>query len=238
MSSYILGRKRGMTQLFADDGSIVPVTVIAAGPCIVTMHRTEGRNGYNAVQVGFEPAKEKHLRKPQREFFKKGKLEPMRILKEFRVPAGEELPELGSEITVETFEPGSFVDVIGTSKGKGFAGTIKRHGFTLGPASHGSMNYRRPRSIGCSAYPSRVQKGKRMAGQMGNKRFTQKNLLVVGVDPANHLMFVRGSVPGAIGGLVQVVTAKTHIMGANEKIPTLLVEYAGKSAAEGEKQEA
>ena len=204
MSSYILGRKRGMTQLFADDGSIVPVTVIAAGPCIVTMHRTEGRNGYNAVQVGFEPAKEKHLRKPQREFFKKGKLEPMRILREFRVPAGEELPELGSEITVETFEPGSFVDVIGTSKGKGFQGTIKRHGFTLGPASHGSMNYRRPGSIGCSAYPARVQKGKRMAGQMGNKQITVQNIKVQNILPEEHIMLVNGAVPGPVGAVIVV----------------------------------
>lgn len=206
--TLILGRKRGMTQVFDEDGTVVGVTVVAAGPCVVCQVRTEERDGYHAVQLGFEDASDKAVAKPQRGQFRKIEVAPKRFLREERLSGPAEL-SVGDVVRVGEFERGQFVDVTGTTKGKGFAGTIKRHGFSRGAMTHGCMNKRRPGSIGASAYPSRVFKGKRMAGHMGARRHTTKNLRIVRVDPERNLIFVAGSIPGPNGGFVQVRTAKT-----------------------------
>ena len=188
------------------------VTIVEAGPCVVTQVRSsdEAKGGYNAIQLGLEEAKDKHTSKPQRGHFKKAGVANQRFLREERLDAPAELA-VGDVITAEVFNEGDMVDVIGTTKGRGFAGTIKRHGFSRGPKTHGSKNYRAPGSIGCSAYPSRVFKGKRMGGHYGASRQTTKNLTIVRVDTARGLLFIRGAVPGATGGFVQVQTAKTGI---------------------------
>jgi large subunit ribosomal protein L3 len=200
----ILARKLGMTQLFAEDGRVERVTVLEAGPCHVTAIRTQERDGYVAVQLAFQAAKEKHLTKAQLGHLKKADAPPLRHLAEFRDEAGE--LQIGDKVTVEAFEAGQTVKVSGTSKGKGFQGTIKRHNFSAGPKSHGSHNVRAPGSIGASATPSRVFKGIRGPGQMGNKRVTQKGLEVVQVVPEDNLLLLRGSVPGPANGVVEVRT--------------------------------
>jgi large subunit ribosomal protein L3 len=202
--SAILAKKLGMTQVFQPDGSVARVTVLEAGPCPVTAVRTLERDGYEAVQLAYGATKEKHLSKPELGHLKKADAPPLRRLAEFRGEAGE--LTLGEMVTVESFEAGSRVKVSGTSKGKGFQGTIKRHNFASGPKSHGSHNVRAPGSIGASATPSRVMKGIRGPGQMGNKRVTQKGLEVVSVDSKQNLLLVRGSVPGPEGGIVEVRT--------------------------------
>jgi large subunit ribosomal protein L3 len=206
--TLILGRKRGMTQLFAEDGTATGVTVVEAGPCVATQIRTQENDGYDAVQWGFEDVRESRTSKPRRGHFKKVDIAPKRFLREERLPTPTEVA-VGDQRVVDAFEVGQLVDVIGTTKGRGFAGTIKRHGFARGPKTHGSMNYRSPGSIGCSAYPSRVFKGKRMSGHYGDKRQTTKNLRVMHVDKERNLIFIKGAVPGANNGFVQVQTAKT-----------------------------
>jgi large subunit ribosomal protein L3 len=198
----ILAKKLGMTQFFQQDGSVARVTVLEAGPCPVTAVRTSERDGYEAVQLAYGLSKEKHLSKPELGHLKKADAPPMRRLAEFRGEAGE--LQLGETVTVEAFEVGARVKISGTSKGKGFQGTIKRHNFASGPKSHGSHNVRAPGSIGASATPARVMKGIRGPGQMGNKRTTQKGIEVVRVDAAQNLLLVRGSVPGPRGGIVEV----------------------------------
>jgi large subunit ribosomal protein L3 len=198
----ILAKKLGMTQVFQKDGSVARVTVLQAGPCPVTAIRTAERDGYEAVQLAYGQTKEKHLSKPELGHLKKADAPPMRRLAEFRGEAGE--LALGETVTVESFEAGTRVKVSGTSKGKGFQGTIKRHNFASGPKSHGSHNVRAPGSIGASATPSRVFKGIRGPGQMGNKRVTQKGLEIVSVDTEENLLLVRGSVPGPTGSIVEV----------------------------------
>jgi large subunit ribosomal protein L3 len=198
----ILARKLGMTQLFEDDGRVERVTVLEAGPCPVTGIRTHERDGYEAVQLAFGQAKEKHLTKAQIGHLKKADAGPHRVIKEFRDEAGE--LQVGETVTVEAFEVGDEVKISGTSKGKGFQGTIKRHNFASGPKSHGSHNVRAPGSIGASAWPARVMKGIRGPGQMGNKRVTQKGLTVVRVDAKQNLLLVRGSVPGPRNSIVEV----------------------------------
>jgi large subunit ribosomal protein L3 len=200
--SAILAKKLGMTQLFQEDGSVARVTVLEAGPCPVTAIRTEERDGYEAVQLAFGQTKEKHLTKAELGHLKKVDAPPLRHVVEFRGEAGE--LQLGESVTVEAFEVGSRVKISGTSKGKGFQGTIKRHNFSRGPKSHGSHNVRAPGSIGASAWPARVMKGIRGPGQMGNKRVTQKGLEIVSIDPKENLLMVRGSVPGPRGGVVEV----------------------------------
>jgi large subunit ribosomal protein L3 len=200
--SAILAKKLGMTQVFQEDGSVARVTVLQAGPCPVTAIRTPDRDGYDAVQLAFGAAKEKHLSKAELGHLKKVDAPPMSRVVEFRGEAGELV--LGEKVTVETFEVGSRVKVSGTSKGKGFQGTIKRHNFASGPKSHGSHNVRAPGSIGASATPSRVMKGIRGPGQMGNRRVTQKGLEIVGVDAKENLLLLRGSVPGPTGSIVEV----------------------------------
>jgi large subunit ribosomal protein L3 len=200
----ILAKKLGMTQLFLDDGKVERVTVLEAGPCPVTGIRTFDRDGYEAVQLAFGAAKEKHLSKGELGHLKKAGAPPLKHVVEFRDEAGE--LTVGETVTVEAFEPGDKVKISGTSKGKGFQGTIKRHGFQSGPKSHGSHNVRAPGSIGASAWPARVMKGIRGPGQMGNERVTQKGLTVVRVDAAQNLLLVRGSVPGPKNGVVEVRT--------------------------------
>src|SRR6516165_7867284 len=200
--SAILAKKLGMTQVFQDDGSVHRVTVLQAGPCPVTAIRTAERDGYDAVQLAFGSVKEKHLSRPETGHLRKADAPPMRHLAEFRDQAGE--LKLGGVVTVEAFEVGSRVKVSGTSKGKGFQGTIKRHNFVSGPKSHGSHSIRAPGSIGASATPSRVPKGLRGPGRMGGGRITQRGLTVVEVIPAQNLMLVRGAVPGPRGGTVEV----------------------------------
>src|ERR1700759_150775 len=198
----ILAKKIGMTQVFLEDGKVERVTVLEAGPCPVTGVRTLERDGYEAVQLAFGAAKEKHLSRAEIGHLKKAGAPPLRHVKEFRDEAGELL--VGETVTVENFEVGQIVKVSGTSKGKGFQGTIKRHNFASGPKSHGSHNVRAPGSIGASAWPARVMKGIRGPGQMGNKRITQKGLEIVSLDPRDNLMLVRGSVPGPRFGFVEV----------------------------------
>src|SRR3954447_13293318 len=197
-------KKLGMTQVFTEEGRVERVTVLEAGPCPVTAIRTHERDGYEAVQLAFGAAKEKHLSKAELGHLRKADAPPMRHLAEFRDEARE--LQMGDSVTVEAFEVGQQVKISGTSKGKGFQGTIKRHGFSRGPTSHGSHNVRAPGSIGASATPSRVVKGIRGPGQMGNKRITQKGLEIVRIDAQDNLLLVRGAVPGPKNGFVEVRT--------------------------------
>jgi large subunit ribosomal protein L3 len=200
----ILAKKLGMTQRFLEEGRVERVTVLEAGPCPVTGIRTVDGDGYEAVQLGFGAVREKALSKPELGHLKKAGAPPLQTLAEFRDEAGE--LQVGDTVTVEAFEVGQVVKVSGKGKGKGFAGTIKRHNFASGPKSHGSHNVRAPGSIGASATPSRVFKGIRGPGRMGGKRVTQKGLTIVELIPDQNLMLVRGSVPGPKGGTVEVRT--------------------------------
>ncbi len=209
MVNGIIGRKVGMTQLFAEDGTVTPVTVIKAGPCVVVQtKKSSGSDGYNAVQLGLvedKPVKVKNVTKPMRGHFEKtgGGLPPTRILREIRLKDEPEA-EIGEQIKADVFNDGDRIDVVGRSKGRGFAGTIKRHNFSRGPMTHGSMNKRRPGSIGQSASPSRVFKGTKSSGHMGNDRVSARNLTIEKVDVDNNLIMVRGSIPGPNGRLVIV----------------------------------
>jgi len=199
----LIGKKVGMTQIYGDKGDVIPVTVIEAGPCTITEVRTADRNGYGAVQLGFGTNKETRYTKPVLGQFAKRNLPPSRHVREFRVadPAGY---EIGKRLTVELFAKGQYVDVEGTTKGRGFTGVVKRHGFAAGHASHGPTAGKQPGSIGASAYPSRVVKGKRLPGRMGGGRLTIKNLEVVAVDAEQNVLIVRGAVPGPVRGLLLV----------------------------------
>jgi len=206
----ILGKKLGMTQVFREDGTVIPVTVVAAGPCKVTAVREAERDGYAAVQLAFEEVAERKLSKPELGHLKKAGAPPLRHLAEFRdedLGAEEgEGPKVGDDVTVASFEAGQKVKVSGTSIGKGFQGGIKRHNFSRGPVTHGSHNVRAPGSIGASAFPGRVFKGQRMPGQMGNKRTTQRGLEVAEVDAERNLLLLKGSVPGSRNSLIEVRT--------------------------------
>ena len=203
MIEGIIGTKVGMTQLFTDEG-VVPVTVIEAGPCVVVQRKTTARDGYEAVQVGLVDAKAaKRANKPQRGHHAKADVPPTRMRREFRVEEGDEI-KAGDPVLVDIFKDVSKVDVIGLSKGKGFQGVMRRHGFGGGRATHGSMFHRAPGSIGQSAWPSKVFKGIRLPGQMGNKRITAKGLRVVRVDEEKNLLLVKGSVPGARGSRLMI----------------------------------
>ncbi|MDD3806953.1 MAG: 50S ribosomal protein L3 [Candidatus Marinimicrobia bacterium] len=203
----IIGKKIGLTRIFDQHGRNIPVTVIEAGPCYVTQIKTQEKDGYNAVQLGFEEVREKVLNKPKLGHLKKSS-KALRILKEFRDFNSNEL-QPGSEITVDIFKPGDIVSVTGKSKGKGFQGGVKRHGFRGGPKTHGqSDRFRAPGSIGASSSPSRVWKGMRMAGHMGNKTVTIRNMKVVEVNPEKNLLLVKGSVPGARNGIISITKLK------------------------------
>ncbi len=203
----IIGKKVGMTQIFDENGLVIPVTVIQAGPCYVTQVRTEERDGYVAVQLGYETVRPNRLTKGQLGHLQRNDLPPLRYLREFRVKEVD--VKEGDTITVDVFKEGDLVDVVGVSKGRGFAGTIKRHGFKRQPKTHGQSDRERaPGSIGATSTPGRVFKGQRMAGRMGNQRVTIQNLRVVMVDPERNLLAVKGSVPGAKGGIVIVKAAR------------------------------
>jgi large subunit ribosomal protein L3 len=203
----LLGRKVGMTAVFGDDGSHIPVTVIQAGPCTVTAVRTKDKDGYDALQLGFEP-KKKNVTKPMQGHFKKLGVGAVGVVRELRLDkaAAEKLGSytVGQSLAVDIFTPGELVDVIGTTKGKGFQGGVKRHNWKGGEATHGSMFHRAPGSIGASSDPSRVWPGHRMPGRMGGDRMTMPNLVVVRVLPEQNLVLIRGAVPGANGSLVTV----------------------------------
>ena len=203
MVNTILGRKLGMTQVFDENDNVVAVTVIQAGPCTVSQVKTKATDGYDAVQIGFEDIKPKHVNKPMAGHFKAAGVEPMRYLREVRVENGED-HATGDVVTVADFAECTAVDITGTSKGKGFQGTVKRWNFSRGPMTHGSRNQRRPGSIGQCAYPARVRKGLHMAGHMGNERVTVKNLKLVRVDAEQNLMLVKGAVPGGKNAIVSI----------------------------------
>jgi large subunit ribosomal protein L3 len=204
----LLGKKIGMTQIYTDDGRAIPVTVLRAGPCVVVQRKTKSGDGYEAVQLGLvEERRPRRVTSPLRGHFAKAGVEATRRLAEFELE-GEEEPKPGDEVRLTMFKPDEYVDIVGTSKGKGFQGVIKRHGFSGGRASHGSMFHRAPGSIGASAYPSRVYPGMRATGQMGDRRVTTKNLQIVRIDENENLLFVRGSVPGARNSYVQIKRAK------------------------------
>ena len=209
MIDGLIGKKLGMTQVFAADGKVVPVTVLQVGPCLVTQIKTREKDGYSAVQIGFvEPISNKRVTKPLLAHFKKANVPPMRLMREFSVQDENSELQLGHRFKVDLFKERERVDVIGISRGKGFAGVVKRHHFRGGGASHGSMFHRAPGSIGGSSFPSRVFPGMRAAGQMGNHRATVRNLTVVEVDEENNLMLVEGAVPGAAGSYIVVRKAK------------------------------
>lgn len=206
MKKALIGKKLGMTQIFWEDGSIVPVTVIEAGPCVVIQRKEEGKDGYDAVQLGFGRIKEKNVKKPLKGHFKKADKGYFRVLGEFHIDSDADFT-VGQELKVDIFSIGDYVDVVGTTKGKGFAGGVKRHGFRGGRASHGSMFHRAPGSIGASADPSRVFKGKKLPGHMGNARKTIQNLIVAGVRPQDNLLMIKGAVPGSRNGIVLITSA-------------------------------
>jgi large subunit ribosomal protein L3 len=205
----ILGRKVGMTQIFTSDGTVVPVTVVAAGPCLVVQRKTTDRDGYDAVQIGLvESRPDRRANRARKGHADRAGVAPMRNVAEVESDGGEEVKP-GDKVLCDTFKEQEFVDVIGVSKGKGFAGVIRRHHFAGGAATHGSMFHRAPGSIGASAFPSRVMKGNRSSGRLGGRQATAKNLLVVRVDVEKNLIYLRGPVPGARRSLVKIVRATT-----------------------------
>ncbi len=204
MVTGIIGKKVGMTQLFLEDGTLEPATVIKAGPCVVVQAKTAQTDGYEAVQIGLVEAKAFKANKPTAGHFKKANVPPTRVRREVHVAKGAEVPAPGAQVLVSIFNQGERVDVVGTSKGHGFQGVVKRHHFRGGDKSHGSMFHRAPGSIGASSYPSRVLPGMRMHGHMGVDRVTVRNLKVLRVDAENNLLLVKGAVPGAPGGYVVI----------------------------------
>jgi len=209
MSPGILGKKIGMTQVFRPDGRVVPVTLVKAGPCVVIQRKTPATDGYDAVQLGLmEYVKPSRLTRPETAHLKKAGVEGVRFLREFRLGPGEGDLKMGDRILVGQFKPNDKVDVIGVSKGRGFAGVVKRHHFRGGDATHGSMHHRAPGSIGGSSYPARVFPGMKAAGHMGTQRVTVRNLEVVEVDADDNVLMVKGAIPGPNGGYVVVRRAK------------------------------
>ncbi len=206
MKEGLIGRKKGMTQVFGEDGNLIPVTVVQAGPCTVVGVRTRATHGYDALQLGFEPRKKNVTKAMAGHYKKAGIAAPMRVLREIRLQKTEavEAYQVGQTLTVDLFSPGELVDVVAVTKGKGFQGGVKRHGWAGGEATHGSMFYRAPGSIGASSDPSRVWPGHRLPGRMGGDRRTVLNLMVSRVIPEQNLVLLRGAVPGAVGALVVV----------------------------------
>ena len=203
MKKGLIGKKLGMTQVFWDDGSVIPVTAIEAGPCVVVQKKAADVDGYDAIQLGFDRLKEKAVSKPLRGHFGKAGKGCFRILREFKLESANDY-EVGAELRADIFKVGDYIDVVGTTKGRGFAGVVKRHGFRGGRATHGSMFHRAPGSIGSSAWPSRIFKGKRLPGHMGNRRQTVQNLMVVSVRPEKNIILVKGSVPSSTNGIVLI----------------------------------
>ncbi|MGI6108362.1 MAG: 50S ribosomal protein L3 [Eubacteriaceae bacterium] len=203
MKKAIIGRKLGMTQIFTEKGQVIPVTVVEAGPCTVVQKKTEETDGYCSVQLSFDEVKASKVTKPEQGHFEKYSAAPARVLKEFKLDDAAAM-EPGQVIKADTFEAGDKVDVSGKSKGKGYQGVIKRHGQHRGPMAHGSKYHRSPGSMGSSAYPARVPKGKKLPGQMGNKNVTALNLEVVDVDPQENILLIKGAVPGPRGSVIVV----------------------------------
>lgn len=203
MKKAIIGRKLGMTQIFTDNGQVIPVTVVEAGPCTVVQKKTDETDGYCAVQLSFDEVKPGKLNKPEEGHFEKYGAAPARVLKEFKLDDAANM-EPGQIVSVDTFEIGDHVDISGKSKGKGYQGVIKRHGQQRGPMAHGSKYHRSPGSMGASAYPSRVPKGKKLPGQMGNKNVTALNLEIVDVVPEDNILLIKGAVPGPRGSVITV----------------------------------
>ncbi|MCK5162261.1 MAG: 50S ribosomal protein L3 [Desulfobacula sp.] len=206
MMSALLGKKIGMTNVFSSDGKLVPVTVVQAGPCVVTQVKTKGTDGYNALQLGFDEKKAEKMNKPMTGHLKKAGDKGFRVLREFRTDDVENV-EAGNTIEIDIFAIGDKVNISGISKGRGFQGTIKRHGFSRGPETHGSRNHRKPGSIGNSAWPGRVFKGKKLPGHMGTNRETVKNLTIVDIKHEDNLLLVKGPVPGFKTGILEVQKA-------------------------------
>jgi large subunit ribosomal protein L3 len=202
----LIGKKLGMTQMFEESGNVAPVSVIQAGPCPIIQVKTVEKDGYSAIQIGFGEIKHKRVPKPLKGHFKKAGTEPCRVLEEVRVDDASGF-KVGESIDVKIFEGAEKVHVVGVSKGRGFAGTTKRHGFQRGPETHGSKSIREPGSVGMCATPSRIFKGKRLPGRLGGERATVRNLKVVQIDSANNLLFVKGAVPGANDGIVVISKA-------------------------------
>ena len=235
MKKGLIGKKIGMTQIFNEEGKVIPVTVIEAGPCVVSQVKTEETDGYNSIQLGFGAIKESKVNKPERGHFTKANIAPARYLREFRVDSIEDV-KVGDELKADIFMAGDKIDIQGTSKGKGFQGVIKRHGQHRGPMGHGSMYHRRPGSMGSTSTPGRVFKGKKLPGQMGHVTRTIQNLEVVAVDPENNLLLIKGSVPGPKKGLVVV---KTAIKKAGQVNPVHeLVDYTPEEVEETVVEEA
>jgi len=207
MSNGILGKKLGMTGLFSHEGQYLPVTVIEAGPCRVTQVKTLANDGYNALQLGFGEKKKARVNKPLQGHYAKSGESQYAVLREFRIDNPEQF-QVGQEITLDMFNIGDKIEVSGTTKGHGFTGTVKRHGFGRGPKTHGSRNYRRPGSIGNSAWPAKVIKGKKMPGQHGNTRKTVRNLEIVDIRPEANLILLKGAVPGPASGTIEIKKAK------------------------------
>ena len=203
MSTGLLGKKLGMTSVFSPEGRLVPVTVVKVGPCTVTQVKKKETDGYNALQVGFEEKAEKKVNKPEAGHFEKSGGKGFRNLKEFRIDDPSAFEE-GQVVNLEDFSVGDKVTISGTSKGKGFQGTIKRHGFSRGPETHGNRNHRKPGSVGMSAWPARIMKGKKMPGHMGNKRQTVKNLKIVDIKPEENVILLKGPVPGPKTGVIEM----------------------------------
>jgi large subunit ribosomal protein L3 len=227
MVTGIIGKKLGMTQLFAEDGTVQPATVLQAGPCVVVQAKTQGTDGYAAVQLGLVEERPARVNKPLAGHYKKAGVPPTRVRREVRLEDGGEAPKNGDQVLVSIFKDGERVDVIGTSRGKGFAGVMRRHNFGGGAATHGSMFHRAPGSIGASSYPSRVVKGMRAAGHLGAER----NLRIVKVDADNNVLIVRGAVPGGPGGYVLIrkaVAAKPEPQPQVEKAAKKTVAKAKK----------
>ena len=203
MKKGLIGKKIGMTQIFNEEGKVIPVTVIEAGPCVVSQVKTEETDGYNSIQLGFGAIKESKVNKPERGHFTKANIAPARYLREFRVDSIEDV-KVGDELKADIFMAGDKIDIQGTSKGKGFQGVIKRHGQHRGPMGHGSMYHRRPGSMGSTSTPGRVFKGKKLPGHMGAETVTIQNLEVVRVDLDKNVILVKGSVPGNKGAILKI----------------------------------
>lgn len=201
--SALIGKKIGMTNVFSANGRLIPVTVVQAGPCVVTQVKTEDRDGYNALQLGFDEKKVEKLNKPIAGHLKKTTDKGFRVLREFRTDNSGKI-ESGTTLSIDMFSVGDKVNISGISKGRGFQGTIKRHGFSRGPETHGSRNHRKPGSIGNSAWPAKVVKGKKMPGHMGTDRETVKNLIIVDIKHEDNLLLVKGPLPGFKTGILEV----------------------------------
>ena len=203
----MLGKKIGMTSIFSEDGSLIPVTVVQIGPCVITQIKTDATDGYKALQIGFDNKKDKRTAKPQKGHFDKCGGGRYRYLKEFRVENTDDY-SLGQEVTLEVFKVGEFVDITGTTKGRGFSGVMKRHGFSGGRKTHGSRSHRIPGSVGCSAWPAKIIKGKKMPGHYGVDRKTVRNLQIIDIRPEDNVVLVKGAIPGCKNGLVEIKKLK------------------------------